>query len=835
VSYTVNGHADRIETPKTTNLTRIGGPGTSTSQSISIVNGRRESSRTTTFTFYYRAGDEGTATIGEAGCNVDGKRLMSRSIQIQVLKSSPQQTRQQQQDAWDDWGDPFAQMRQMQQQLRQQMTGGAAPSRQQPVSIDANSLFAQAAVSNKHPYAGEQIIVTYRVYTQVSLRQFLIDKLPGNKGFWAEDLTGDQRQVRQWEEELNGKQYMVAEIRRGALYAQQSGKLRIEPLDLDVLAMVPRQRTGSIFDLFNDPFFNMGQAVERHLRTGAIDINVKPLPPAPDNYCGAVGQFEITSGIDNHELRANEAVTYRVTLQGKGNLMLVGAPEVNFPSAFEVYEPTVNDKINRSNDGVSGSRTFEWVLIPRSQGEYEIPSTEISYFDPQTGHYVSQTLEAVTLHVGAADARTARQVSSKHSIDRLNRDINYIHTGRPSLRRTTAWQHAEWWFWVTLALIAAQTVAIPLWHSRRQEQLQDVAGLRQKRAMREAKRRLKKAERHLNDGNDESFYEEVYKAIWGCIADKYNIELSQLSGDTVRSHLAMKKVAEAQQEEIMQTLQEVDFARFGPGDSGSKKQTIYSKALAMIRNLSFVLAALLVSTGNVQASNPQATDLFEAGNAAYQSGDYESAIEYYSRLLDDGLSSADLYYNLGNAFYRNGQLGYAILNYQRSLLLRPNASDARENLTIAQSKTYDHIEPLPRVQLRRHLQRAAQLPGPRGWRLIVLSLAALTGAGLVARRIGNSHSWRKRGLVCSVTAGLLLLPATGCAWLTQRQLNDSGRMVVLEPDASVYSAPEERSSLAFVIHEGTTVDIVEVLDGWYRIRLDDGNNGWIHQNKGEQI
>ena len=832
VSYTVNGHAERIESPKTTNLTRIGGPSTSTSHSVSFVNGRAERSSSTTYTYYYRADAEGTATLGEASCVVDGKRLTSRGATIQVQKSSPRQQQQQQQDPWDDWADPFAQMRQMQQQIRQQLTGGGGQSRQQqkPVTIDGTSLFAQAAVNNRQPYAGEQIIVTYRVYTQVSLRQFMIDKLPGNKGFWAEDLTSDQREVKQWEEEHNGQRYMVAEIRRGALYAQQSGKLRIEPLDMDVLAMVPRQRSGSIFDLFDDPFFNMGQAVERHLRTSAIDINVKPLPPAPDSYCGAVGQFSITSSTDNTKLRANEAVTYRVTIKGKGNLMLVNAPDINFPSSFEVYDPVINDQLNRNNDGVSGSRTFEWVLIPRSEGEYVIPATTLSYFDPKTGQYVSQQLEAVKLQVGAADARTSQQVSSKRGIDRLNRDINYIHTRQNTLRPTDAWQRIEWWFWALLALIIVAILAIPLLHRRRQEQLKDVAGMRQKRALRQAKRRLKKAEKHLHDGNDEAFYEETYKAIWGCIADKYNIELSQLSADTVRGCLSDKQVAEQQQEEILQTLQEVDFARFGPGDSSSKKQTIYSKALTMIRNLSFVIAALFVALGGAQAQ-----DAWQEGNVAYQQGNYAAAIEGYEQLRQEGVCSADLYYNLGNAYYRTNQIGLAILNYERSLLLSPGNRDARENLAIAQDKTVDHIQPLPRVQIRHQLMKAVHWTSARGWRVVLLILLLLTGATLTLRRIAANYTWRKRGFVCTLVLVLLLIPTVTCAIVSQRQLTHSNRMVVLKPEAAVYSAPESNSSLVFVVHEGLTVDIEETLGDWYRIRLDDGNNGWIHQNDGERI
>lgn len=582
VRYIVNDNTSNIQDPKTSNARKLTNAGKSSSTSIQMTNGHIEKSSSTTFTYVYVSEKEGTATFGPATFNINGKQVTSKSFNIKVEKSSPrqQQARQQSQGGWDDWEDPFAAMQQMQQQMMQQITGGLAPQPAQqskPVAIDGSSLFARASISNPNPYQGEEVIITYKVYTQVSLRQYLIDKLPSNKGFWAEDLTGNRREVEQWEETLNGKRYMVAEIRRGALYAQENGKLKIEPLDLDVLAMVPRQRTGTIWDLFNDPFFNAGQAVEKHLSSNAINVNVKPLPPAPEDFCGAVGSFNITSEIDKDKVRANEAVTYKLTISGKGNLMLINTPELSFPNVFEVYDPQESDNLTRNNAGVSGSKTFEWVLIPRNQGEYEIPETTISFFNPQTGQYVTQTLPRHTISVDQADPRAA---SSTGAGSLKKKDLNYNKTIHETLTPIDSKTAIGWWFWVCAALMvvgAITTTAI-----LKKKEREPIAGIRQKRSVREAKKRLKKAEKHLHDGNDNRFYEEVYKAIWGCLADKYNIELAKLSSDTVKSCLEEKLVDETKQQRILQTLQDVDMARFAPGDPSSIKHEIYNEAVDMI-------------------------------------------------------------------------------------------------------------------------------------------------------------------------------------------------------------------------------------------------------------
>ena len=568
VRYEVNDRASDFRGPSFKGLSVLSGPMTSQSTSMSIINGKTSRSSTFGFTYILQADVEGTFNIGGASCTVDGKKITCPGFTITVEKGT-QQAQPQQPNAY----------------------GGNSRQQQayaQPASssnIDSKQLFARASISKSNPYQGEQVILTYKIYTQVSLSQYQIDKLPGNKGFWSEDLTKDGS-VKQYSETVNGRNYQVAEIRRGALVGQESGKLTIEPLDLDVLAIVQRQRrsTGSIWDLFDDPFFNPTQAVEKHLSTNSLTVNVRPLPGgAPDGFNGAVGKFSAKSGVDTREVRANEAITYRLTISGSGNLMLIDAPKLNFPKVFEVYDPQIDDKISRTNSGISGSRTFEWVLIPRSQGDYEIPAFDFAYFDPSTGKYVTSHVDAISVHINKGDPNAMKNVTSnKSNVKLLNSDINYIQTGATHFETLNQKHGVEWWFWTFLVLILGGAIVAILLGRRYQAQQQDIAGVRLRRATKEARKRLKKAAAHLYTGDDNSFYEEIYKAIWGCLADKYNIELSRLSSDTVHDCLVEKSVPEEQQQRIMKTLQDVDFARFAPGDAATKKQQIYDEALEMI-------------------------------------------------------------------------------------------------------------------------------------------------------------------------------------------------------------------------------------------------------------
>lgn len=561
VRFVVNEQAKDFRGPSFKGFSLRGGPNTSSSTSMSFVNGQMSRSVSTTFSYTLLADVEGTFTVDAASCTANGKMVSSSPFTIKVEKGSGKR-QQQQQQAYDPWG------RQQQQQ--------------QPAQIDDKTLFARASVSKSNPYQGEQIIVTYKIYTQIPVRQFAIDKLPGNRGFWAEDLS-EGRQIKQYEETIGDRRYQVAEIRRGALFAQESGKLTIEPLDLNVLAMVQQQRrrTGTIFDLFDDPFFSSQQAVERPLSTNRINVNVRPLPTAPDGFTGAVGRFDVTGGANINKVKANEAVSYRVTISGTGNLMLVNAPTLEFPGIFEVYDPQITDNIKKGENGVSGSRSYEWILIPRSKGHYTIPRLAFVFFDPSTGQYVTRYIDKQEIEVEKGSGQSVMAGGQKDDVLHLNSDINYLHP-TVQLHPIRQQEHVGLSFWIALGSILLIALAALLFGKRHQAAVQDVVGMRKKHAVRMARKRLKTAEKHLKDDDTNRFYEEIYRAIWGCLSDKYSIPLANLSRDTVSACLVEKQVPEAQQQSIMQVLQDVDLARFAPGDAHSQMQNVYNILITIL-------------------------------------------------------------------------------------------------------------------------------------------------------------------------------------------------------------------------------------------------------------
>lgn len=558
VSFVTGDKAGDFRGPSFKGFSVLGGPSTAYNSSTTINNGKVTSNVEYSYVYYLRADAEGTRQIGSASCVINGKRVYSEPFTIKVTKGSSgggTHTDSRYDDSKDE---------------RPQATG-----------ITPQTLYARASVNKTQPYKGEQVIVTYKIYTQVSLQNFQLDKLPGNKGFWTEDLS-EGKQIRSYDETIGGKRFRVAEIRRGAMFAQESGTLKIEPLTLDVLALVPRQRrrTGTILDFFDDPFFNTAQAVEKELKTNTLTLNVKPLPAAPANYTGGVGSFSAEHSVDHSHVRANEALTYRITVKGSGNLMLLENPHIEFSKVFDTYDPKIIDNFSRTDAGISGSRTFEFVIVPQSDGKFEIPALDFVFFNPASGKYETVHRPAIPVTVSKGSA-TGLATAGQSKVEQLNSDINHIKT-HATIHANGRRNHPGALQWTLLALILAGGTACIIIGRKRQTFMADEQNMRYQRATGLAKKRLREAEKYLNTDDTEHFYEEVYKALWGCLSDKYGIELSLLNLDTVESKLQEKDVAQETKDHIMKLANDVNFARFAPGDPTAMKQRIYDEAIQTI-------------------------------------------------------------------------------------------------------------------------------------------------------------------------------------------------------------------------------------------------------------
>ncbi len=808
------------------------------------------------YTYTVMAESEGTVTIGAATCTIGGKRYSTQPQQIKIEAAKPQQQQSRRSPFGsifdDDEEDPFEAMHRQMQQMMQQMDpyAGTATAPQQPTydpagKNDADAIFAKISINKPNPYKGEQVIMTYKIYTRIDFNLTSGFHAPEKKGFWSENLLLDQKYIKPQQEVINGKRYISYELGREALYAQEDGNLKIDVMDLPIQAVFYTSQP------INIGFFTIQASrpdpQQITLKTNPLNVKVKHLPSgAPDGFDGAVGTFEISGGVDKDNTRVNEAITYTLTVKGQGNLTLIDNPSVSFPNIFEAYDPDVEDKINRSANGISGSRTYKWVLIPRSEGSFEIPQFKFAYFDPTTGKYETRTIDAQKITVEKGDPKLMQNASSgdNHGV---REDINYI---KPSLTPIKKTSHT--WFWIVEALIFALAVAGYLFWRNRQEANKDIAGMRLRRATREAKKRLRRAEKLMQSGNDEKFYEEIYKAIWGCIADKFNISLSKLSSDTVQDCMDEKAVPEESQNVINETLKEVDFARFAPGDRSQKKQSIYNKALDMIRTMSFALALMLIMVANAQETGTpdssgyaafngqtekqaQISTLFVEANAAYRAARYQDAAAIYRTLVEEGNRSHELYYNYANSLYRTSDLPEAILYYEKALRLKPGDRETKENLALAYTKISNNITPVPKLFVTRWRDNAVRNHSTGLWLTWIAILTAMLATAVVVFLLTPVYRLRKAAFWTGIALALALLPIIYLAISSNRYWNHPNEAIVMTTVVAVKGSPDAGSVDKFELHSGTKVTISDKIDNWTKVEAADGNTGWLENNHLEKI
>lgn len=562
--YSVNGQASGFRTPAIKGFSVLSGPNQSQSSRTQIINGQVSRSLDYSFTYILQAGSEGTYTIPPASVNVDGKTYQSNPVTIKVVKGNTQP----------------------QQQNPQQ---GASPSGE----ISAKDLFVRAVPSKTNPYQGEQIIVTYKIYTRVPVAEYSVTRTPSTAGFWLQDLLKDSKNLNQFRETIDGQEYVVAEIKKDALFAQKAGSLTIEPLEMDVLAQIQRKVAKRNFnDPFFDSFFNdnfMGstyQNVKKTIRSNELKINVKPLPEnsRPRDFTGGVGNFNVTSSIDRDQLKANEALTLRFSISGKGNIKLVEKPAIVFPPDFEVYDPRTTDNIVASASGVSGTRNFEYLIIPRNPGKYKIKPITFSYFDLSSQTYKTITSQEFVIDVAKGDGRQGEIVSStdKEDFKYIGSDIRYIKTGQIKLSPVNDYLFGSMLFLIWVIAIPVLFILFLIIWRKELKKRSNIAFMRNKKATGIARKRLKSAERFMKQNKPDEFWSEASNALWGYMSDKFNIPRASLSMDSVSGALRSKGVKDELSSNFIEILNKCEFARFAPGNKTQEMDEIYKQSIEVI-------------------------------------------------------------------------------------------------------------------------------------------------------------------------------------------------------------------------------------------------------------
>ncbi|MDZ7741413.1 MAG: BatD family protein [Bacteroidota bacterium] len=419
--------------------------------------------------------------------------------------------------------------------------------------MEGEDIFLRAIVDKKNPYQGEQVVVTYKIYTRVAARSPTVKKYPSFPGFWSVDLTDAGSQMQQRREILNGEQYVTAVVSQVALFPQKSGELSIEPMQLDVQVQVQtqqrRSRTGdSFFDrFFDDPFFNNIQYVDKNLVTTPVKINVKPLPLSnrPSSFDGAIGNFNLRYDLDKTETNTNEPLTYKITISGNGNLELIDDPDVKFPPDFEVYDPKKSSNIRKNENGVSGTMTFEYLIIPRVEGTYTIDPVMFSYFDISEEKYKTLSTPEYQIKVNKGQ-ETYSNISysgvSQEDVKYIGSDIRHIQTGNIQLQKIGShfFNSMNFYLMIIIPLILA-VIFIFVWKAREKKR-KDIGLMNYKRATRVARKNLKKAHQFMKGGKEEAFYVEISQALWGYLSNKFNIPRAKLSMENVHQALSRQKI-----------------------------------------------------------------------------------------------------------------------------------------------------------------------------------------------------------------------------------------------------------------------------------------------------
>jgi hypothetical protein len=405
--YTSNRELEEFDMPDIRDFELLGGPSQGRSQSVSSINGKITTTVTYQYTYFFRAVKEGKFSIPPASIKVKNKLYPSNTVDVEVLKANSPSSN-----------------------ANQGSTTGVGTN--QPEKISENDLYVRLIVDKTEAWLGEQIIATIKIFTKTSLARIEGFKGPDFTGFFTEPVeTPPLRNLQK--EAVGGDIYGTGVIQRVVIIPQKSGELVIEPFDLDVVLRreIRRRYADPFFDDFSIPDI---QEIPVKLKSRAIKINVKPMPPgAPSSFKGAVGDFRLNTSINKTVTTTNDPLTLRVAIEGKGNLKLISDIPVNVPYDMERYDPVINTKLQNA---LSGSKTFEYMIMPRMAGQFTIPPVEFTYFNPVAGQYKTLKSQSYDIVVerGSGDSLLAMAPGiNKEDVKLLNQDIRFIKTKSPGL------------------------------------------------------------------------------------------------------------------------------------------------------------------------------------------------------------------------------------------------------------------------------------------------------------------------------------------------------------------------------------------------------------------
>ena len=567
LEYTLNKEGDNLKVPTLEGFDLLMGPSVGQSFYSSNINGKMTQNVTFSYTYILEGTKKGTFQIPGATVIIDGKEYTSNALKIEVVEGS-------------------------------RNSNGNQAATNRPVQPDANAtvndnnLFVKVEVSRRSLYMGESLMATIKVYTKVDLVNLGRTKFPDFNGFLAEEVPTPQR-IELVREAVDGQIYNVGTIRKVLLYPQHTGEITIEPFELECIV---RQRLANGGRSFFDEFFGNYKDVRAMRRSKPVTIQVKELPQLgkPAGFGGTVGNVTMATSLTADTVNADDAITYKVTFRGTGNLKLLKAPTINFPLDFEVYDPKESRDLNITENGMAGSVSFEYLIIPRYSGDYKIPAIRFSYFDSQSNTYKTIAGAEYNIHVrkgadkGQVETSAGNQVKSfkKEDVRKVGEDIRYLKTEGLNLKAAGVRFFGTTLYWLALLIPFVLFVVGAVLNRRRIKANADIVRVKNKAANKMARKRLKVAASAMKNHNAEQFYDEVLKALWGYMSYKLNIDRAELNRDNISEILQSKGVEEDRIKEFIAVLDTCEYARYAPGSNSDQEMgKVYTDSIDVITKL----------------------------------------------------------------------------------------------------------------------------------------------------------------------------------------------------------------------------------------------------------
>ncbi|MCR5841520.1 MAG: BatD family protein [Bacteroidales bacterium] len=803
----------------------VWGPQRGTSSSVSIINGKTTRSSQTTYTYVLLPKNTGRFQLNAAEATVDKERLTSSRPTIEVVS---------------DGAAAASQGSQGSQGQSSQGQGGSQGSAQTG-TVSADDMFLRLSFSKRNAMVGETITATLKLYQRVNIAGFEDAKFPTFNGFWSQEIQAPTN-IQFHRESVGEMIYNAAVLRSWNLVPQKAGDVTIDGAELVCLVNIRTQRpsTGSIFDSF---FQDDYQTIRKRVTTQPVTIHVSALPGgAPASFGGGVGSFKMSAALTRDSLKTHDAASLRVTVTGTGNISLLEAPKVSFPPDFEVYDVKTSD--------VSGGKVFEYPFIPRSHGDFVLGPVEYSYFDISSRKYVTLKSQPLEIRVGKGadtgtpDAGQVIQGVNRKDVRDVGSDIRFISTKPGTFASVGHFFAGSPAFWILTILLAALAAALYFALRGLAARRADVAGSKNRGATKMARKRLAQAGTFLKGNLYTAFYEELHRALLGFVSDKLNMDAADMSKENISARLVGQGAGEALTADFIALLDACEYARYAPDSGHEAMNTHYEKAVSVISAIdenmrrprkpaggaAALLALLLLLPAHAVSAQQHAADsLWTAGVTAFTDGDWAGAAGAWSAIRELGIESPELYYNLGNACFKQDDLAHAILNYERALKLDPSYSDARFNLEFAQGFVQDKIEAVPEFFLEVWGRKICWLLPSDTWATLFLLLFAAALGCVLLFLLGRSVAARKTGFICGIVALVIALLCLDFAFWQRTDYHKADGAIITRPVTTVQSSPGRDSAKdLFVLHEGTKVKVLDSVGDWRNIELADGRQGWLY-------